>query len=166
MNIGVLAQFFSSLGFREAVWFFPCAFMLHVAEELPRFTAWANQHASEKYTFREYLIIHALGIVTAFLAAMLLQFFPNKILIFIFFTVMFLPAMFFNSFFHVGATLFTRSYCPGVFTALIFYPPVVWFITRKALVEGLIGGKFLVLSFIIAGFFHAAEVSRNVFKVW
>src|ERR1051325_2645214 len=47
---------------RQAVWLFPIASELHVLEELPNFTAWAQRHASPSYTMREYLIVHAVGI--------------------------------------------------------------------------------------------------------
>lgn len=166
MNLEQVPQFFSSLSFREAVWLFPFAFLVHVMEELPRFTSWANRYASPRYTFREYLTIHAAGIIGAFIAAVLIQFFQNKVLIFVFFALMFAPGMFFNIFFHAGATIAFRAYCPGLLSALIVYPPTVWLVTERALAEGFLSSKALLASFILAGLFHAAEVSRNVFKAW
>jgi hypothetical protein len=161
-----ILQLISSLSFREAVWLFPLAFALHVAEELPRFTIWANRFASPHYTFREYLIIHVAGLLSALIAATILHFFPNKILLFGFFAFMFAPGMFFNIFFHAGATLAFRAYCPGLITALTVYPPTVWLVTKRAATEGLLGGKALFAAFILAGLFHIAEVSHNVFKAW
>ncbi len=166
MNIARVAQLFSSIGFREAVWLFPLAFTLHVAEELPRFTAWTNRYASARYTFREYLTTHAAGIIGAFMAAIVIPFFSNKILIFGFFTFRFAPGMFFKIFFHAGATFAFRAYCPGLLSALIVYPPTVWLVTKRALAEGFLSSKALLASFILAGFFHATEVSRNVLKAW
>ena len=152
--------------FREAVWLFPFAFTLHVLEELPRFTTWAREYASPTFTFREYLTIHVAGIIGAFIAAALLYFFPNKVLVFLFFAFTFTPAIFFNVFFHAGATVYFRAYCPGLVSALILYLPLFFFVSQRALNEGLISGKLMIVSFIVAGFFHTAEVGHNVFKVY
>jgi hypothetical protein len=79
---------------------------------------------------------------------------------------MFTPAIFFNVFFHAGATVYFRTYCPGLITALILYLPLFFFVIQRALSEGLISSKLAIVSFVIAGFFHAAEVGHNVFKAW
>jgi hypothetical protein len=47
------------LTFRQAVWLFCPAFMLHVLEEWPRFTGWARLHASPRFTQRDYNVIHS-----------------------------------------------------------------------------------------------------------
>jgi hypothetical protein len=152
--------------FREAVWLFPLAFTLHVLEELPRFTMWAQRYASSDFTFGDYLKIHIAGIITAFIAAAVLYSYPNKILVFLFFAFMFTPAIFFNVFFHAGATVYFRAYCPGLATSLILYLPLFFIVSQRALSEDLISGKLAIVSFVIAGFFHAAEVGHNVFKAW
>ena len=93
MDLDRIAQFLSRLSFREAVWLFPFAFILHVLEEMPQFTAWTNRYASPQFTFREYLTLHLAGIVMAFLSAGLIWFFPNKVVVFLFFTFIFTPGL-------------------------------------------------------------------------
>lgn len=166
MNFDLIAQWMAGLTFREAVWLFPLAFTLHVLEEVGQFTAWANRYASPQFTFQEYLKIHIAGIIVAFVAAAVIWFFPNKVIILIFFTFIFTPAVFFNIFFHAGATAAFGAYCPGLLTALTVYPPLFYFISRLAFSEGLLSGKLGWISFAIAGVVHAADVSRNVFKAW
>ena len=100
------------------------------------------------------------------IAAAVIWFFPNKVIIFIFFTFIFTPAVFFNIFFHAGATAAFGAYCPGLLTALTIYPPLFYFISRLAFSEGLLANKLGWISFAIAGVVHLADVSHNVFKAW
>jgi hypothetical protein len=166
MNFDLFTHWIAGLKFREAVWLFPFAFTLHVLEEVWHFTNWAKRYASPNFTFRDYLTIHLAGIVIAFIVAAVIWFFPNKVVVFIFFTFIFTPSVFFNIFFHAGATAAFGSYCPGLLTALTVYPPLFYFISRLAFSEGLLTSKLGWISFAIAGVFHTAEVSRNVFKAW
>lgn len=152
--------------FREAVWLFPIAFTLHVAEEWPRFTQWARIHASAQFTMREYVTIHVTGIFGALLFAALVARFPNRSLIFLFFAFVFGPALLFNTIFHVGATVMTRTYCPGVITALTLYLPLFYFISRAVWSENLLRGSMFGAALVIAGAFHFWEVGHNVFKAW
>lgn len=166
MNFDAILQFLTGLSFRQAVWLFPFAFTLHVLEEVRQFTAWANRYASPHFTFQDYLKLHLAGIVIAFIAAAIIWFFPNKVVVFPFFTFIFTPGIFFNIFFHAGATAAFGAYCPGLLTALTVYPPLFYFISRLAFSEGLLTNKLGWISFVIAGVIHAADVSHNVFKVW
>ena len=47
-----------------ALWSFPAAYALHVAEEAPGFTEWARRHASPQYTKRDFIRINVSGFVT------------------------------------------------------------------------------------------------------
>ena len=156
----------SRLGFRQLVWLFPIAYVLHVFEELPRFTTWAMRYASPSFTMRDYLTIHLTGIAVAVAAPSALRYFSNRLVIFAFFTFVFTPAAFFNIFFHAGATVAFGAYCPGVITALTVYPVVFFLVTRTAVRERLLPASFAIVSFGIAGLFHLADVSHNVFKAW
>ena len=157
---------FQSLSFRQTVWLFPFAYTLHVLEEFPNFTAWAQRYASPAYTMREYLIVHAFGLLVAMVSAVIVSFTNHRVLIFIFFTFIFTPAAFFNIFFHAGATVAFRAYCPGVITALFIYTPLYLAITRLMLREQLLTHRMAVVSLLIAGIVHAADVSHNVFKAF
>lgn len=166
MNVDAVAQFLTSLSFRQAVWFFPLAFTLHVIEEVTQFTNWAQAYASPQFTFRDYLTLHLAGIAAAFGAAFVLWFFSQRVIVFMFFTFMFTPGIFYNIFFHAGATAVFGVYCPGLITALTLYPPLFFWLSRLAFHEGLLTNKLGWLSFVVAGIVHVADVSRNVFKAW
>jgi len=156
----------SRVGFRRLVWLFPIAYVLHVLEELPRFTAWAIQYANPGFTMRDYLTVHLAGVVVAVAAPLVISYFSNRFVVFVFFTFVLTPAAFFNILFHAGATVLFGVYCPGLITALTVYPAVWFLLSRIALREGLLSVPLTVVSFGVAGFFHFADVSHNVFKVW
>lgn len=166
MNVDAVAQFLASLSFRQAVWFFPLAFTLHVLEEVRQFTNWAQAYASPQFTFREYLTLHLAGIVAAFVAAAVLSFFPHRLFVFLFFTFMLTPGMFYNIFFHAGATAYFGVYCPGLLTALAIYTPLFFWLSHLAYRERLLTNRLGWISFVLASLVHVADVSHNVFKVW
>ena len=152
--------------FRLIVWLFPIVYVLHVVEELPHFTDWARQYANASFTMREYLTVHVAGVAVAVAATLMIRYFPNRVVIFIFFTFVFTPAVFFNIIFHAGATAVFRAYSPGLLTAITIYPITFFLVGRQALQEKLISSRAALISFFVAGVFHAADVSHNVFKAW
>jgi hypothetical protein len=145
---------------------FPVAFILHVIEEYPGFIFWARRYASPQFTRSDYLRVHIAGIIGAFIAAAIVSYRPNRAVVLLFLTFVFTPAVFYNTVFHSGATFYFGAYCPGVVTALLFYLPLFWLLSTLAIRENLIGARLWLLSFSIAGVFHAAEVGHNVFKAW
>src|SRR5215831_14314868 len=100
----------STVTFREAIWLFPLAFALHVLEEWPRFTNWANRYASPLFTQRDYNSIHLAGIIASILFTVTVWRFPIRMLVFVFFAFIFTPSLFFNTLFHAGATVVTQEY--------------------------------------------------------
>lgn len=166
MNFDQMTRFLARLSFRDAVWLFPLAFTLHVLEEVPQFTSWANRYAYAGFTFHDYLVIHIAGITTAFLAPVVIKFFHHKFVVFTFFALVFTPPVFFNTLFHAGATAAFGVYCPGLITALTLYPPLFFFVSRLAYREGLLNNKTGALAFVLAGLFHVGDITHNVFKVW
>lgn len=152
--------------FERAVWLFPAAYTLHVLEELPQFTTWAKHYANATFTMRDYLVIHLSGIVVALLSPLILHVFRNRLTTFVFFTFIFTPAVCFNVFFHAGATAAFGVYCPGLLTAVTLYPVLFYVVTKEAFREALLTNRLAAVSFVIAGVFHAADVSHNVFKAW
>ena len=115
---------------------------------------------------REYLIVHAVGLLVAVLSASVISVNKHRILTFIFFTFIFTPAVFFNVLFHAGATVIFRVYCPGVITALCIYAPLFIAITYLALRERLLTDRMALVSFMVAGLIHASDVAHNVFKAF
>ena len=155
-----------SLNLGQTVWLFCPAFALHVLEEWPRFTGWAKRYASPHFTQRDYNLIHAAGVVASLLTPLIVWRFPNRPVIFIFFAFVFAPSVLFNTIFHVCTSVLTRSYCPGVITAVVIYLPLFAVITDLAYKEGLLGIGNLLVTLVIAGVFHTWEVGHNVFKAW
>jgi hypothetical protein len=157
---------FSNWTFHDAVWLFPPAFTLHVCEEWPRFTAWARQHASPRFTQRDYDNINLAGIVSSVVFAAIVWRFPNRAIVFLFFTFVFAPGTLFNALFHAGATVLKRQYCPGVITALAIYLPLFLFTSRLAWREQLLAPSSFAVALLVAVAFHMWEVGHNVFKAW
>jgi uncharacterized protein with HXXEE motif len=152
--------------FRQAVWLFPPAFILHVVEEWPRFTRWAQTHASEQFTQHDYNAIHVAGIFASVLGATLVWLFPNRAVVLLFLTFLLAPSVCFNALFHAGASLLTRTYCPGVVTAILIYLPLFILLTERVYTERLLTPFALAASLLVAGLFHTWEVGHNVFKAW
>ena len=151
---------------RQAVWLVPLAFLRHVVEEWPRFTRWAQTHASKQFTRRDYNTTHIAGVCGSLLSAALVSRFPSQWMVFAFFAFMFAPGVFFNALFHAGASILTRTYCPGAITAVLIYLPLSILLTELAYAEGLLGPFTLAAVLSIAGLFHTWEVGHNVFKAW
>ena len=124
------------------------------------------RYASHHFNRHDYIIIQVAGIITAFLSASLIQVLPYRWLVWVFFAFVFTPAVFFKALFHAGATAICGVYCPGLLTALAVYPPMYYYLSRLAYREGLLSGRGGLWALAVAGVFHAAEVSHNVFKAW
>jgi hypothetical protein len=156
----------TALPFAQALWLAPLACALHVGEEWPQFVPWAHRFASLRFTRREYLLIPISGFASFVGVALLFAFLSSPPLVFLFFAFLLLPAPLWNIGFHVGATVKYRAYCPGVITAALLYPPVIYLLTQSAWREGLLSASAWVAAVLIAGVFHFWEVGHDVFKAW
>ena len=146
---------------------FPVAVAVHIAEEWPAFPRWARRHASATYSDREYVVTHVLAVVSAALAVALVRAFPAQpVVSFAFFAVVFGPGMFWNAWFHVGATILTRTYCPGLATGVTIYLPLSVLVVALAVRDGLYTPRFVFITFGIGAVVHTFEVGHNVFKRW
>jgi len=152
------------LPLHHAVWLFPAATALHFLEEAPGFTKWAQQFASPRYTSSRWARIHAIGLAYTSAFAAVVALFPNRPVVFLFFAFCF-SEMAFNAAFHLGATLWFGTYCPGLATALALYPALFWYVSRVAFQDGLLTWTGSLAAFAIAGPIHALDVATNVFLV-
>lgn len=159
-------QFERTVGFPKAIWMFPAAFTFHVAEEWPRFTAWAQIYASATYSYQSYVKVHVAGIVVALLSTTLITYFKARPFVFLWFAFIVMPSLFWNMFFHAGSTLIFHTYCPGTITAVTIYPIVFYLISSRAFSERLISKKLWMIALIVGGIFHTWEVGHNVFHRW
>lgn len=154
------------MAFHHAVLLLPAASFLHVLEEWPRFPRWVRRFASDRYSDREYGIVHAVTLVAALGSAVLLSRFPETWLLFALTALVIGPGMFWNGFFHLGATLLSRTYCAGVVTGLALYLPLCALLGRQAVREGLLSARLLATAVVLALIVHVTEVGHNVFKRW
>ena len=148
--------------FRDAVWLFPLATALHFLEEAPGFTRWASRYASPRFTFAHWARVHALGLAYALVCTALVWRFPNRTMVFLFFALCLTESVF-NTVFHLAASAASRTYVPGLITALVLYPPLFWYLSRLAHREGLLEMLPGAAAFALAGVVHAFDVSNNVF---
>lgn len=157
---------FTGLSFRDAVLLFPLAVALHVYEEWPGFPVWARRFGSPRYSDRAYAVTHAFALALALGTALLLRAFPVPWLVFACFAFVLGPGVFCNAFFHAGASVASRAYCPGAVTGLAVYLPLSAVLATLAVREGLIGVAALGLALGLAAAFHTLEVGHNVFGRW
>lgn len=156
---------FAQPSFRDALLLFPLAVVLHVLEEWPRFPAWARRFASPGYSDRAYVVTHVLAISLAVASTLLVRALPTP-LVTPFFALVFGPGVLCNALFHAGASVLSRSYCPGALTGLLLYVPLSALLATLAVREGLIGVPALAGSLVVASVFHVLEVGHNVFGRW
>lgn len=76
------------------------------------------------------------------------------------------PGVFSNALFHTGASLVSRTYCPGVITSLVAYLPLSSTLAWLALREHLLSVPSLLALLPLVSAFHTLEVGHNVFKRW
>jgi uncharacterized protein with HXXEE motif len=152
--------------FARAVWCFPVAYVLHVVEELPRFTKWAQAHAAPAFTRSDYLRVHLAGVVLNVVVAAIVSRWPGRIVVTAALALVILPAIFWNVVFHAGASVWSQSYCPGVVTAVALYLPLFFVLARLALAEGLIGPHAFAAALVVAAAIHVLDVGHNVLQRW
>jgi hypothetical protein len=154
------------LTFRHALALYPLCTLLHVLEEWPRFPRWARRHASPTYSDRRYLVTHAATIGLAASGAALVGLWPVPAVAFGFFALLFGPAVLWNACFHLGASVRSRSYCPGAVTSGLLYLPLATCLVRLAVRDGVLSTPVLGAALVVAVLVHVLEVGRSVFARW
>jgi hypothetical protein len=143
---------------------YPGLLAVHIAEEAPGFTRWAQRHASPRYTQRDFVQINAAGLASTVAAGELVRRSGNRALFFSWYTGVLTQQALFNPLFHAGTTVAFRAYSPGLVTSLALLP--LWVrVTREALRDGRLGKRGLAAAVALGGAIHAAAVARQVFKV-
>jgi hypothetical protein len=152
------------VSFGRAAWLLPAAFAVHVAEEAPGFTAWAQRHASARYTAGDFWRNNALGMAMSLATAPVAAGTRDRRVAYAWYTVVLTQQAVFNPVFHLATTAAFRTYSPGLATSLLFLP--VWAgATRAGLREGLLSARGVGVGVAIAGAIHAAAVAQQVFHV-
>src|SRR5262245_32607560 len=154
----------SHLSLVQVLVLFPLGVALHVAEEWPGFPRWARRFASAQYSDREYITTHVVAVVMAIGAVGVVWWFPTAPVLFGFLAIVFGPGVFCNAWFHIGATLLSRTYCPGVITGVLVYLPLSLMVVVSGMRSGLFAPRSLLAALAAAAILHTLEVGRNVFK--
>jgi hypothetical protein len=150
--------------FRHTAWTFPAAYVAHVAEEAPGFTAWARRNASEHYTQTDFVRNNALGFVSTIAATVVITRSERRALGLAYYTLVLTQQAVFNALFHVGTTLAYREYSPGVVTSVLTLP--LWRrLTRAALAEDRLSRRDVTACAVLACIVHAAVIARQVYFV-
>jgi hypothetical protein len=147
------------------VWLFPSAFVLHVLEEAPGFTAWVNRYASDRYTPDDFVRNNAAGLVLFFLATLLVSRVTKRSVVFFYYSIVLTQQALVNTLFHAGTTVVFGAYSPGVVTSLLVFLPLWYYLTLLALEEGLLTKRGAVVATAIAVLVHAVVVAQQVFFV-
>lgn len=156
----------AALGFRDAVLLWPVLTVLHVYEEWPGFPAWARRFASPAYSDREYVVTHAATVAIAVGGAAVLSRWAEPVVVVAAFAFVLGSAVGWNGCFHLGATLWSRTYCPGTVTGVALYLPFTAWMAALAVRDGLVAPTPLAIAFGVALVGHVAEVGHTVFKRW
>ncbi len=164
MNFDAIARFLDGLTFRQAVWLFPPVFALHILEEAPQFTSWVNRYAWKGFTSADFIRNNLLGMALGVVFCAGIWFFPNRMMVFLFFAGIFGQAVW-NTVFHAATTAVWGAYSPGVITAVLLYPPLFYYFSRLAFREGLLTNGSAIASFLMAGALHVAVNAVQVFGV-
>jgi hypothetical protein len=138
-------SFLDALNFHDAIWLLPCAVLLHVLEELPRFPGWANQHLTRgpglHYTRGKFIAENTvlfLLLCASLLMACLLPAASIGGRIGLVLTLGAAAGVLFNVVFHAYYTLRTGIYSPGTVTACLLFAPVTALVFSKASRTGLL----------------------------
>jgi hypothetical protein len=148
--------------FRRLAWALPAAYVVHVAEEAPRFTRRAQRNASQRYSQRDFVRNNALGFLTTTGATLAVV--DRRKLDLMYYTLVVTQQAAFNAVFHSATTVAFGEYSPGLVTSILHLP--LWrHLTRAAVAERRLTTRDVVACTIIAGAVHAIVVARQVFFV-
>ena len=164
MNFEAIFQFFGGLTFRQASWLFPVVFVVHVLEEAPQFTAWAQRYASPKFTRADFIRNNVMGMVIAIVFCLAVWHSPNKMTTWLFFAFG-LNQSLLNTLFHIGTTAAYGIYSPGLISSLALYPWLYYFLSRLAYQQGLINTQEGIIALVVASVLHTVVVARQVYFV-
>jgi Protein of unknown function with HXXEE motif len=149
--------------FRTIARALPVAFLVHVVEEAPGFTAWVRRNASPRYSQGNFVRNNALGfLLTA--AATIVTRRRSRSLDLAYYTLVVTQQALFNAVFHsVGAAAY-GEYSPGLATSILTVP--LWAgLTRAAVAERRLTQRQVFACTVLAGAVHAGVVARQVFLI-
>jgi Protein of unknown function with HXXEE motif len=152
------------MAFRRLAWVLPAAYVVHVAEEAPGFTRWAQRNASQRYSQRNFVRNNAFGFLTTTAATLAVTRIERRKLDLAYYTLVVTQQAAFNAVFHSATTMAFREYSPGLVTSILHLP--LWrYLTRAEVAERRLTTRDVIACTSIAGAVHAIVVARQVFYV-
>lgn len=138
------------LSLRKAIWLLPASYVLHILEEGERFRTWAEMYWGPSSHAAKYFVVANAGLMSLMLIASLwFVLKPEKGGI-----IAGLAAGSWavtNALIHIGYTLATGVYSPGVVTACLFYFPITVYLYSLVRSEGNLTARRFVLSILFGG---------------
>ncbi len=159
-----MSGYTTALTVGQAVWLFPACPAVHSLEEAPSFAKWARRHISPRYSDAHWRRIHALGMVSAIASAALVSLWTRPAAVFLF-CALWLTPMLCNLLFHLGASIFYRSYSPGVASAVLLFPVLSWYLVSLFSDAGLLHTRVGMLATVIGVATHAVDLASTTFFV-
>jgi hypothetical protein len=132
---------------RSWAWLFPATYLLHIAEEYwGGFYVWLSRVAGVDLSREDFLLINAVALVVMTSAMAVTASGRAPWLLTAFATVVIV-----NGLLHIGGSIATRSYSPGVVTGALLWVPLGTYALHKLRLEtdraefgaGVIGGLML-----------------------
>jgi len=112
-------------------WLATVSFLLHCAEEFPRFPAWATRHFG--VTSRPYYVYSHIPLVAGVITASHLGATGGARSAGVLLATMVQWVLFTNGLFHLVTTFLSREYSPGLVTGtLLFFPATAYVLDRTA----------------------------------
>jgi len=105
-----------------------------------------------------------MGLVSAFAASAVVSLWTRPVPIFLF-TALFLTPMVFNSLFHLGASIFFRTYSPGTMSALALFPALCWYLVSISSDAGLLNARSALAATVVGASFHTIDLISITFFV-
>jgi hypothetical protein len=138
-------------------WIPALAFLVHVAEEYPRFPEWATRHFGT--TSRPWYVYSHVPLVAAVLGiSFLAAAAPARTLFPVLATsVQWVFAT--NAVFHVATTFVYREYSPGVITAVALFLPGTAYLFGRTVRDGLLTPAQIVVAIVIGTVVGVAAVA-------
>ncbi len=96
--------------------------------------------------------------------AALVSLWPGPVSVFLFLSL-YLSPMVFNAVFHMTASVFYRSYSPGVISAALLFPALFWYLGSLSSQAGLLRTEVAMLATAIGAVVHIFDLASTTFFV-
>jgi hypothetical protein len=128
-------------------WIPAVVFLVHVAEELPRFPAWATRHFGA--TSRAYFVYSHIVMVPAVVVVSVQAQAAAPRTTWPMVAVAFMWVLGTNALFHIATTVLFREYSPGLVTGVLLAIPATGYLVLRVRAMELLTGQQLAAALVI-----------------